>query len=359
MAHEEYEIKQYSHEYVLPVVNLLQQYLWSGNLDDNVSYFKWKYHDNPYAEHPLGVVALYEGRVMGFRGYFPIRYEIAGRNSHITILCPGDTCVHTDHRRVGLSVIMGNRAIEEYSQDYRVMLNFTSTKKSLPGYQKLGFSQLGVKAFVTRCSIAGLMRYIVSYHEALPLSAGRVTFGTFDDIVVSESPKPQEMASLVAEQNGGESGKIRLLQDEAFFHWRYAHKRKKYIFYFLRTDDAISGYVVVGASPNNRRGYIIDYADGNGASLEHIVRRIIEMKHFDIISISMFCLSDAMSQSLRRLGFKTNSVVRKIEEILNGELPLLIRPVKQVYSESDFIIEGLDIRDIGNWSFKAICADDA
>ena len=151
-------------------------------------------------------------------------------------------------------------------------------------------------------------------------------------------------------------GKIRLFQDEGFFRWRFGNPRKKCAFYYLMNGDVATGYVVMGVSLNNRRGYILDYAHKDGLAIQEILRYIISVKHFDILSIYNFCLNDTFLQILKRLGFKTNSLVRIIERIRIGELPLLIRPVKETYTERDFFIEEVDMRKIENWSLKPICS---
>jgi hypothetical protein len=97
----------------------------------------------------------------------------------------------------------------------------------------------------------------------------------------------------------------------------------------------------------------------DGQAIREILRYIIKMKHFDILSIYSFCLDDAFQRTLGGLGFRKNSLVRVIERKLYGELPLLIRPVKETYTKSDFFIEGVDMRRIENWSLKPICSDAA
>ncbi len=64
-----YDIKLYRSDLMSQVVNLLQ-HLWGDDTGGNLPYFKWKYIDNPYTEHPPGIVALYKGNVIAFRGYF-------------------------------------------------------------------------------------------------------------------------------------------------------------------------------------------------------------------------------------------------------------------------------------------------
>jgi GNAT superfamily N-acetyltransferase len=357
MAHAGYEVGLYRPEFRSQVVSLLK-HLWGGDPDVNLSYFQWKYDDNPYTESPLGIVTLHRGQVVGFRGYFAARFEILGKVNDLIVLCPGDTCVHPDHRQKGLSVAMGNTAMKEYAQKYRILLNLSCTRSSLPGYQRMGFLPIAKKVYLTRCTLLGLVKYILAARENTLLEASRIRFGRFGDILVSGTPRPGEMSALFFGRDRKDD-KIRLFQDEGFFQWRFGNQHKKYMFYYLIQGDVATGYVVMGVSPNNQRGYILDYAGVDGQAIREILRYIIKMKHFDILSIYSFCLDDAFQRTLGGLGFRKNSLVRIIERKLYGELPLLIRPVKETYTESDFFIEGVDMRRIENWLLKPICSDAA
>jgi hypothetical protein len=122
VTHSEYSIEPYRVELAGEVADLLRS-LVGPQIEENFSYLKWKYHDNPYSDRPLGIVALYGGRVVGFRGYFATRWQIPEKSDRILILGPGDTCVHPDHRMKGLSIRMGNRAMEDFERDYMGLLN--------------------------------------------------------------------------------------------------------------------------------------------------------------------------------------------------------------------------------------------
>jgi len=355
MTSSEYYITPYRPEFRTQVVSLLRP-LWGHDGEGHGPYFQWKYEDNPYTESPLGIAALFQGQVVGFRGYFATRFEITGDNDALIVLCPGDTCVHPDHQRKGLSVAMGNLAMEEYAPKYRLFLNTTCTRNSLPGYLKMGFLPLAPKVYVTRCSLLGLVKHTLSAPERAPLEASWIQWGRFKNILVSASPRPEEMSSLVAGQDR-KDGSIRLYQDEVFLAWRFGNPRNKYVFYYGMEGDSATGYVVMGVSPNNRRGYILDYAENNSSVIREILRYVIRAKHFDLLSIYDFCLDDTWRHTLKGLGFKTHSLVRIIERRIHGELPLLIRPVKEAFTESDFFIEGIDSRKIENWSFKPIFPD--
>jgi len=350
-----YEIISYRPELRLQVVNFMQ-FLWGSNPKNNSAYFKWKYEDNPYTESPLGMVAIQRGEVVGFRGYFAIRFEIGEKSNNFIVLFPGDTCIHPGHRRSGLSVAIGNLAMKEYTPNYRLFFNTSCTRSSLPGYQKMGFFPLTPKVYQNRCSLLGLVKYVLATHKNLPLSASRIQFGRFDHVLVSNHPRPEAMFSLVATQSP-KGSMIRLYQDEDFFRWRFGNPSNKYVFYYFMEKELPTAYVVMGISPNNQRGYILDYAEKKDSAIQEIFRYIIKTKHFNLLSIYNFCLDDALREALKGLGFKTHSLVRIIERRLHGELPLLIRPVKEFLMENDFFIEGIDSRKIENWALKAICSD--
>jgi GNAT superfamily N-acetyltransferase len=357
MSHLEYEISRYRPEFMSEALDVLQ-YLYGDNLDSNLSYFKWKYHDNPYTEHPLGMVALHQGKVVGFRGYFATRWHIGEKNETMVVLCPGDTCVHPDHRRKGLSVAMGNMAMEEYAQRYKIFLNFSATRNSLPGYLRMGFVPLVPKTYLTRCAGLGLIKLIWREKKRSGWQPERIAFGEFDDIVVSDRPRPRKMHTVIASEDIN-SSKITLWQDEDFYQWRFHNKRKTYIFYYHRKSNVTTGFIVMGVSPTTGRGYILDYAQADDTAIEKILQYALEMKHFDVLSIYSFGIDDNLSKTLDSLRFKSNSLIRTIEKRVKGELPLLLRPVRRKYVESDFSIKGLDTRKVENWRIKGICADDA
>ena len=165
--------------------------------------------------------------------------------------------------------------------------------------------------------------------------------------------------ALLAAAHKHEAGRIRLFQDDVFFRWRFCSPLNKYVFYHLMEEDNITAYVVMGVSPNNQRGYILDCAEKEDRAIGKILRYVIRARHFDLLSVYDFCLDDTLMRTFKDLGFKTHSLVRIIERTLHGELPLLIRPVKEPFEESDFFIEGIDSRKIENWSLKPICSDAA
>jgi hypothetical protein len=352
-----YDIGLYRPQLLHQVLDLLQ-YLWGEDIDTNLHYFRWKYDENPYAKIPLGIVAIKNGKVLGFRGYFATKWQIRSKNHQILVLCPGDTCVHPDHRRRNLSVLMGKLAIKEYASEYSIFFNLSATSKSTPGYLKMGFIPLMTKTLLTRSSLFGMIKFLLIRKKKFDFDRKKISVGNFDKIVVSDCPNPKEMAAVVSRQDNY-NYRITLLQDEVFFKWRFQNKRNKYLFYYFKDNNIVKGYIVLRLSENNRRGYICDYASDNERFLETILDFIIKMKHIDVISIYNFSLSNNFSRILNNLRFRNNSLIRLIEKQLNGEWPLLIRPVNKDFNESDLNIAGADIRKPENWEIKEISSDAA
>ena len=119
--HSGYRISRYRRDQLPEVVKLLQPLL-GGQPAQNLSYFQWKHHDNPYTSEPLGVTATRDGVVVGFRGYFATPWYLGSKDKRTIILVPGDTVVHPEHRVKGLSVAMGNFAMEQFAKTTRFIL---------------------------------------------------------------------------------------------------------------------------------------------------------------------------------------------------------------------------------------------
>ena len=352
MIDQQYKIVPYTPDLLLEVVDLLK-YLLGNNFDSNLAYFKWKHHDNPYLKDPLGIVALYNKEIVGFRGYFATKWCFD--NKEQLILCPGDTCVHPDHQRKGLSLAMGYEAMREYTSGYRIFLNLSSNIKSSPGYLKMGFVPLAPKRyfqiFKKRSLINGI-RFIMGSKKKSDLTHEAIPLGKFDDIIISRTPESNEMNEVIVNQD---CVKIRLLQDQDFFRWRFKNVRKEYIFYYYKPLDSITGYLVVEVSGDRiRNGNILDYGESDGKAIEKILKYIISSEHFQALTIQNFWANDSLIRIFQRLGFNQHSA-----QHVSSEPPFLIRPVKEKFNEEDWVIEGMDIRDANNWEIKPICSDAA
>ena len=359
----------------------LLRHLWGEDQATRLAHFKWKHVDNPYAENPLGIVALHRGEVAGFRGYFAARWRAGRKGRDFILLNPGDTVVSPDHRNKGLSLRMGHKAAETYAARYPVFLNTSCSPNAAPGYRKLGFYELAPKfplvlygkekklkdllpqklrktvkkSRIYRLILSAAVRKGVAFmpdgKEALDESGG---------ILVADKPRTDDMLRVAARENEGGAEKIKLFKDASFFRWRFLNNRKKYLFFFSRAEGAVNGYLVLEIAPHDtHHGKILDYAECGSGALAGICRHILRSGSFNKLSIISYGLDDRLLEIMRSLGFTRFASRREALDGGDSGLHLLVRPVKQELSEADWHIGGLDIRDFANWEVRPICDDGA
>lgn len=360
----DYQIIHYRPEYKRQVLNVLE-HLWSYERSKFDKFFEWRYERNPHTESVLGIIALYRGEVVGFRGYFADRFVIGDFPEKYVILHPGDTVVHPEHRNKGLSVAMGKLAFQYDNRQYPLFMNMTCNRKSFPGYLKMDFRPLEQKVMLKHWSFNPfwMWRYRQYIRRKAHLKKERNLYGRFGDILVSNSAMPVDMAGVVKKQGYPET-KLCLYQDESFFKWRYNNYTHNYIFYYFINKGTINGYLVVKVSSiNNQQAEIVDYSQSCNDAVKKILKYIIKANHFIELLIYSYGISRELSYVFSELGFAQHWPLRKYIPGKNYQqetlLPLLVRPVTEVVSEQDFIIGGLNTLDFNNWQLKPICADSA
>jgi GNAT superfamily N-acetyltransferase len=366
MSDTGYEISHYRPEHEVQVLEVLKE-LWTQGYEARAKLFRWKYLENPHAEGPLGIVALRNGRVVGFRGYFADRFVLDGCDDHIGILHPGDTCVDPDHRNKGLSIAMGRLAMQYDTGKYRLFMNMTCSRNSLPGYLQLGFQSLAKRVRLMQHG-RNPLRWL-SYHWlrrpaaqiARPLTESRIEFGRSGNILVTDSPLPAEMASIIEAQVHSKAA-LRLHQDRAFFEWRYRNPVQKYVFYFLLDGNVVRGYVAIGVSASNLGGEILDYGGRDDHALRELFSHIDRSRHFLALSVFSYGVDEKVKKVLGDLHF---SAIHSLQTFLKrGSIeelafPILIRPIAESFTERAFMINGVDARKFDSWQLKPICSDAA
>jgi GNAT superfamily N-acetyltransferase len=356
MSRDGYEIVPFNPGFRDGVLALLKD-LWGPADESNRAYFEWKYERNPYVDEVLGLVALHSGEVIGFRGYFALRWQVAARGEQHTFLCPSDTNVRADHRRRGVSVLMGRMALDRYGQRFPVLVNFSASSNSVPGYLRLGFVPVCSKAYLDRYDWLGLLGYAVTGRTKSHPGSDALGSRESWDVEVSLTPRPDPMEELTS-RFPDPGSQLSLKRDSAFFRWRFQNPRNRYVFYFSREGDDFTGYIAVRVAQRPGRGFIVDYAGEEGV-LARVLRRIARARHFDVLSVPAYAARGAGGHVFPEGGFRRNTLFGRLERGVNGEWPILVRPTRGRVSEDDFVIAGLDVRRPECWSLREICSDHA
>ena len=123
-----------------PLLSLYEQVF---GRDRSVDWFRWKYEDNPYADHVPIVVAEDDGELVGCRAFFAQELRVDG-TARIAFQ-PCDTMVHPEYRNRGLFSRMNEYALERYAGSGRgpaCCFNFPN-ENSKPGNLKHGWREIG------------------------------------------------------------------------------------------------------------------------------------------------------------------------------------------------------------------------
>lgn len=351
----EYEIVPYNTDYEFDAANLLANF-WKIDPHKSRAYLRWKYIDNPYAiEPPMAFVAFRKGRMVGFRGYFASKWHFLKKHFEVFILSPGDTFVSPEHRQRGLSLKIARTATTSFRGKYHFLLNLSATKPSVPGYLRLGFAPIAPKIYWNRCGAQGLLRMAANtLHKSQ--AEKTISFGTFGEIVVSDTPWADSMAKLAATSNF-EEDRLSLSKNKAFFKWRFANTKNKYVFYYKEKYDAVSAYIVLRLTSGGRRAYLIDFEALTEKDLSDLLAVVVDQWRADILSVYDYSIVGQWRRLFAQFGFQEGGLLAMIEKKTRGNYPLLVKPVAENPTETDWKVADRDIRNIGNWSIKEICSD--
>ena len=329
-------------------------------------FFHWRYLENPYATDVLGVVALHGGQPVGFRGYFAGGFTAGEPGNNVDVLYPCDTIVAVEHRNRGLSVAMGRFASEFGEAGYRFFLNFTSSRSSRPAYRSLGFEPLATRVLLQRDGWNPL-RWLVcawskhQYGRGHRFVRGRVRFGRFGDILVTDAPRAEDMAAIIAaEPRDGEA--LRLRQDTTFFAWRYRNPVRRYAFYFRMDGEVARAHLVIGVSPDGRSGRVLDYGEAREGALREALRYVCTSGEFVALSAFGYGLDARLGYLIREFRFMpvhTPQTLFKRGSVEELAPSVLFRPVAKSYGDEAFRIGALDLRKPEHWRLKPICSDGA
>jgi hypothetical protein len=109
-------------------------------MEVDISYFKWKYIDNPdgfvrgyYAKSSTNEIAAYYGVIPQMISYF-------GEDKLIYQSC--DTMTHSKHRRKGLFQLLAKHCYSELEQENQLFIIGFGGTESTPGFLKFGWKHL-------------------------------------------------------------------------------------------------------------------------------------------------------------------------------------------------------------------------
>ncbi len=122
------------------VLDLLDDALGGGPAGRRTAdLFRWKHIENPFGRSMM-LVAESDGRIVGLRAF--MRWGFLSGSRVLRAVRAVDTATHPDHQGRGIFSKLTREALECLQVDTDLVFN-TPNDKSLPGYLKLGWVEVG------------------------------------------------------------------------------------------------------------------------------------------------------------------------------------------------------------------------
>lgn len=112
-----------------------------GWTDTDTTFLSWKHLENPFGTSPMWV-ALDGDRVVGFRSF--MRWEFVASDGRVVRAARAvDTATDPDYQGRGIFTRLTTRAVDELPDEGVELVFNTPNGKSLPGYLKMGWQEVG------------------------------------------------------------------------------------------------------------------------------------------------------------------------------------------------------------------------
>jgi GNAT superfamily N-acetyltransferase len=226
--------------------------------DDDAAFLTWKHLENPFGVSPMWV-ALAEDeageRVVGFRTF--LRWEfVRGGGTVVRAVRAVDTATDPDHQGRGIFTRLTLRGLEELPSEGAQMVFNTPNDKSLPGYLKMGWTEVGQLATAIMPT---------SFHCFAVLHTARTAAGRW--------PVPTELGSPAADAFTDDDGvrevlatqpgshKLRTRRTPEFYAWRYGFEPL--------------GYRVIATGASLRDGFAVFRRRRRGKALECVLCDVV------------------------------------------------------------------------------------
>jgi GNAT superfamily N-acetyltransferase len=213
----DYVVRPYEAADLPQVLALLQRSLGGGPTGErSAEFFTWKHDANPFGRS-LALVAAHGSDIIGLRTLARWRFLSGGRT--VTAVRAVDTATDPAHQGRGIFSRLTTSAIEVLSAEGVELIFNTPNEKSLPGYRKMGWSEVGRLPIALR-PVRGL-RFARGVRSA---GQGPPSGDSWDSSVPPIDDLLGDDAALqpLLDEAQPDDGRLATHRDGSFLRWRYA-----------------------------------------------------------------------------------------------------------------------------------------
>ena len=337
------QIKPFTPEYSDKCADLLQ-YLWKEDSSERKQHFHWEYIKNVNCkDKPLAVIAVDDNdNVVGFRGYYIMSFYVNNIKQRIAFFA--DTVVSPTVRRQGIFSKTTSASFEYLKMNgIKIIANLTPSWPPYYGYKKLGFVDLSEFKSVYKWGFTSLLQQkVLKKERSLDIKMVEEKLGNsrlvidrvLPDIVINSFKKKDCM------------DKIASIKDSENIIWKTKNPHSNYVYvYTMDENHEVDTFFWFKTSDNYvfHLGYFFASDKKKAKKTFKIFMKKIKPA---AIAAWSFALNDEDKDLLSYLGFNAIPFINKIRK----NPPVIVRSLQQnEKGEIDWIVNGLDIRDVNNW----------
>ena len=209
-------VRPYGDEDLDEVLALMRKSLQGGPMGERTRrFFHWKHFENPFGPS-VALVAEIDGRIVGLRTF--MRWPFWARGQSVQAVRAVDTATHPDYRRRGIFRTLTLEALEMIRRDTQLVFN-TPNSRSLPGYLKMGWQEVGPIRIAIRITRPWrFVRGLPGVKRGGSARGGGISTCPFPP--VEELLRERGLPALLDRVGAG--ARLTTARDVAYLRWRYA-----------------------------------------------------------------------------------------------------------------------------------------
>jgi len=328
------KFEQVNNEHQDGIIDLLAVSFPHKNRKRLENEFLFLNYANPTQNYkPVGIIARDENKVIAYRNFVALTFIL--NEKKIKILVPNNTATHPDYRGMGILTKMNQLSFETFLNEFSFFFNPSSNKSSLSVNLKQKWLALGEKDYLFKLNLKSLKK-------------------TKKDIDVSfvKMPNLKMIQEVYGQSIFFNKSKISIdLSNDKMVKWLFS--KDEYQFVEFNKNGTNLGYCCFTVQSKKCNLIHFDFVDSyvTISSMLNIISNKYAVSRFYYFTKKKRAFREI---ALLKAGFisTTNSLLRKITK--KSLTPFLIRPIREHYTSSDFIIDNLDVREIANWDITKL-----
>lgn len=177
-------------------------------------FFRWKHLDNPFGRSFM-LVAEAERRIIGLRAFMRWTFRADGRS--FPAVRAVDTATHPEYQGQGVFSRLTREALEALRSETAFVFN-TPNEKSLPGYLKLGWQEVGAVPVWIR--VRRPLRFARGL-RSLRADSAMGSVGSIQAETAAQALEDEGAISDLLQASPGPDGRLATTRTVEYLRWRY------------------------------------------------------------------------------------------------------------------------------------------